>query len=99
MKFDITQSGQCHGIGGWYEFFNEDECFLSTRPPLQITEKLWSNFLFPFESPIQLKVGNKLEATIEMHREQISYAPIWKWTVRLNGEELSAQSSFQAFMG
>lgn len=97
MEFTAKGKSISHGIGGWYQFFNQEKSYLSTQPPLKLSPELWSNFIFPFEEPLQLNANDHLQVQIEMHREELGDAPIWRWSVNLNGTKVFDQNSFQAF--
>lgn len=93
--FKIKNAGTLHGIGGWYSFFTNEQEFLSTRPPHELSKELWQNFIFPLAEPLQVQPGDSLHFTLSMHREIINEAPIWVWETSLNQKSIFRQSSFE----
>lgn len=93
-EHEVNKSAEMHGVGGWYSFIVNGEEFLSTKPPMMLSRELWQNFVFPLESALLVKKGDVLKVRLEMHREMIGSAPIWRWEITLNGKLVTQQSSF-----
>lgn len=98
LHYEIKTAAICHGIGGWYSFFTNNAEFLSTRPPLELNEQLWSNFLLPFDNPVELRRNSSLFVEIEMHRELFGTSSIWVWRATLDSRLIASQSSFTGIM-
>lgn len=96
FNFSIIADAECGGLGGWYSFLTAGREFLSTKPPLKMSKELWNHFFLPFPQVLQLKAGDQCSFQIDMHREAIGEAPIWRWRSEVNGVEIFDQNSFAA---
>lgn len=93
-EFTFEKKCKSSGIGGWYSFYSRGHEFLTTKPPLNMSQELWSNFFLPFTTPLILKPGDRLKINLEMHREVLGESPVWIWRTTLNNNLVSEQNSF-----
>ncbi len=94
-QFLADRSGLMNGFGGWYHFQFHGDSYLSTTPPLRLSEQIWSHIFLPLESSVAVRSGDRIDCEISMHRGVLLSGPLWQWRCTLNGVEVGRQSSFQ----
>lgn len=74
VEYDVTESGTCHGIAGWFDV-RLGEQWLSTSPKSPQTH--WSAAYLPIDPPLPLTKGDRV--SLEMDRSPEDY---WSWRVK-----------------
>jgi precorrin-6B methylase 2 len=95
MEFEIERDATWHGISGWYAFQLSPSIWMSTKPPLALSPRLWFHPFFPLEKPLKVKRGDKVRVELGLALGAAADAPLWQWTVTHEGVT-TAQSSFDA---
>lgn len=93
-----AQAGRTiHGILGWYTFTLSDENKFSTKPPLQLSNQIWSQWFFPLEKPIQLAESEEVKITLGLSINKSVEEPIWRWSLESKTEKTN-QNSFESLL-
>ncbi|MFN3629893.1 MAG: methyltransferase domain-containing protein [Casimicrobiaceae bacterium] len=83
-RFEITRSGDCHGLLAWIRFRTGDR-WLETGPQATMH---WTPQLLPIDPPFAVAAGDPLEG--RLHRKTWGE---WTWSLRLRNES-RRQSTF-----
>lgn len=78
VSFDITQSGVCHGLAGWFRVQLGD-AWLSTSP--KAPQMHWSPVFLPIDPPLTVEAGQQVALALDrLPRGE------WSWRLRLGTE-------------
>jgi len=83
VDFEATQTGECHGIAGWFNL-RLGETWLSTSPRSPQTH--WSPAFLPIDPPLPLESGDRISLTLDR-------APAGDWTWRIRSPRGSRRHS------
>lgn len=75
------RDGTVHGLLGWYTFHLTNTISFSTRPPLQLSSKIWNQWFLPLAEPQTLRAGERLPVSLTMHTSDRFPEPVWQWSV------------------
>jgi precorrin-6B methylase 2 len=83
FKGSITakKTGTAHGVLGWYTFHLTETISFSTRPPMQLSPKIWNQWFLPLAQPQDLNAGESLSVELKMHTSDRFPEPVWQWSV------------------
>ncbi len=96
IEFTAESTGEAHGLGGWYRFWNGKDLLMSTEPPLQLSKEIWTQIFLPFDKPLFLEKGDNVRFQIAMYSRGSYSGPVWRWRGSKNGVEMVDQCSFYA---
>lgn len=85
MSFVITKDGIAHGLRGWFECRVAENRI--TTNSQQNLDTVYGAPFFPFEEPIQLKIGDKVEILLKAVFQQGEYS--WFWHSKFYSKENS----------
>ncbi len=96
-NFKILRSGIVHGILGWYTFTLSDEHSFTTRPPLQLSPHIWSQWFFPLETPILVIADEEVNLKLGLSLNKNIEEPVWRWTIESKNKK-TTQTSFDSLL-
>ncbi len=95
FEYVAQKDSVMHGLGGFYSFLSGGKEYLSTRPPFQLDNQIWNNFLLPISQPVSLKAGDVVTAQVNMIRDTYEQRPVWSWSIQVGEKDLGTYSSFK----
>ena len=69
---------------------------MSTEPPLQLDQEIWSQIFLPFSEPLKFKKGESIKFRIGMYARGGANGPFWRWQAWRGSELIVDQCSFFA---
>lgn len=82
LSFDFTEATTIHGFAGWYSFELSPGISFSAAPPLAVSSEVWTQAIFPLESPLHLPQGGRVQFRLTMATRGRSDEPVWRWQTR-----------------
>jgi type I protein arginine methyltransferase len=83
LSFRIGEQGIAHGLRGWFECELGDGQKTTNAPGN--TETVYGAPFLPFDEPVEVKKGDKIEAAISAAFEKGDYT--WRWQTRISDEK------------
>jgi precorrin-6B methylase 2 len=74
IDFEVTESGECHGVAGWFDMRLGDT-WLSTSPRSPQTH--WSAAYLPLDPPLPLASGDRVSLTLDRVPDGD-----WSWRIK-----------------
>lgn len=89
ISWRATRSGTAHGIGMWYDTELADGVGFTNHPAAP--ELIYSNGLFPFSQPVEVREGERIEVRLRADYVQNDY--VWSWTTEFPDQEIRFEQS------
>lgn len=88
----VTKDGTLHGLAGWWDTWFTPNIYFSNSPTA--SANTWGQMFFPFEYPIQVKVGDTVKIQLHVLESVLSKSIDFKWRVE-HSSSIQEQNSFK----
>ena len=92
MNLTSDRAGIVHGFTVWFDAELLDGVGFSNAPDKPIA--IYGRGYFPFESPIELDAGQKVQ--VDMRADLAGSEYVWSWKTSVGGRALFSQSTFKS---
>lgn len=89
ISWRATRSGTAHGIAMWFDAELADGIGFTNHPAAP--ELIYGNGLLPFERPVEVRAGERIEVQLRADLVQNDY--VWSWTTNFPDQELRFEQS------
>jgi protein arginine N-methyltransferase 1 len=89
ISLRATRSGTAHGIAMWFDTELADGIRFSNHPAEP--ELIYSNGLFPFERPVEIREGERIE--VQLRADYVRNDYVWRWKTSFPDQEIKFEQS------
>ena len=94
VDFTVTRAGTAHGMLVWFDAAMAEGVGFSNAPGVENPTKVYGRSFFPWLQPVELKVGERINARLEARLVGDDYIYRWETTVRSLPESQQIKAHF-----
>jgi type I protein arginine methyltransferase len=100
MIFDVSRDGTAHGMLVWFDATMAEGVGFSNAPGAAKPAKVYGRSFFPWPQPVELKVGDQIDARLEARLVGDDYFYRWETTIKSrDSEQVKASFKQSTFYG